>query len=245
LISCTQIRADKKIRAVATKRNDSAILAVAANELIAKEACYHRSCYREYTREYTRSAREGNDSGDVSELPKVYKFLSNLYDNPRVVELKEIQEIVTSQSEKKNLKRKIENETTRFKFVSVNKTVLVYPTSLKMEDLVIANHQANSRLKGIERMNATEKVVLKCANIIKDEIRNIKYKMPWPPSPQDLEMSSFTNSKHLDSFLGTLLISDRTGKTTDGVRRLKQSFGQDLTYAGIYVFILLRVYYLA
>ena len=40
LSSCVQLRADDKIRQIAKNRNDSNIIAMTSDKLIAKEACY-------------------------------------------------------------------------------------------------------------------------------------------------------------------------------------------------------------
>ena len=50
LIQCSDLRSDQRIRDVATARNDINILAIASRELVTAERCYHKSCYRNYTR---------------------------------------------------------------------------------------------------------------------------------------------------------------------------------------------------
>lgn len=46
------IHADEKVRALATIKMDNKILAVTSQELDADEAHYHKTCNRDYTREY-------------------------------------------------------------------------------------------------------------------------------------------------------------------------------------------------
>ena len=46
LVQCRDMRADSSIRKIATQKNDSKILALVSRELVAAEACYHRTCYR-------------------------------------------------------------------------------------------------------------------------------------------------------------------------------------------------------
>ena len=50
LIQCFDLRSDQMIRDVATAKHDTNILVLASRELVAGEACYHKSCYRNYTR---------------------------------------------------------------------------------------------------------------------------------------------------------------------------------------------------
>ena len=54
LTTCMQFRADKKIPEIAEQRNDDELLAITSDELIAKEAHYHASCYRTYTNFYQK-----------------------------------------------------------------------------------------------------------------------------------------------------------------------------------------------
>ena len=50
LVQCIDLRADNTIRRAAVGKNDPRILAIVTRELVAAEACYHKSCYRDYTR---------------------------------------------------------------------------------------------------------------------------------------------------------------------------------------------------
>ena len=43
------IRSDQTIRNVATAKHDANVLAIVSRELVAAEACFHQSCYRNYT----------------------------------------------------------------------------------------------------------------------------------------------------------------------------------------------------
>ena len=45
LVSCQTFIADKRIRKCAAVKNDKRIMALTADELVAKEACYHKRCY--------------------------------------------------------------------------------------------------------------------------------------------------------------------------------------------------------
>ena len=47
---CIDLRSDKTIRETANAKNDTKMLALVSRDIVAAEACYHRSCYRDYTR---------------------------------------------------------------------------------------------------------------------------------------------------------------------------------------------------
>ena len=129
----------------------------------------------------------------------------------------------------------MESKTNEFNFIHYGKGFLMYPNSWMMDVLVMANQEAQLKLQKYENMDTDQKVVLRCANIIREEI---KYKIPSTPGSKDLDMSNFVNSQYLDLFWETLLGSVDNYLLTDRVVRLKSSFGQDLSYAGKY---LLRV----
>ena len=77
LTSCLQLCSDGNRRELATQRNETKIIAVTTEELIAKEACYHFTCYRDYTRPI-RSTSTRNQDNDVIDdgTSEVIEFLS-------------------------------------------------------------------------------------------------------------------------------------------------------------------------
>ena len=68
LVSCQTFIADERIRQSAIHKGDKRILALAADELIAKEAVYHKSCYRKYSLPLYSSQREKIDDISVTEV---------------------------------------------------------------------------------------------------------------------------------------------------------------------------------
>ena len=115
----------KTIRELATKRNNTKIIAVASDNLIAKEACYHFTCYREYTRP-TKPTSTHNQDSDVTDdgTFEVIKFLVGLHEKPDIVEFRKLQNMGTTESGKKNPKRNIEAKTKAFKFINYGKESL-------------------------------------------------------------------------------------------------------------------------
>ena len=64
---CRDMRADSSIRKIATQKNDSKILALVSRELVAAEACYHRTCYRSCTRPEPSSSVNPDMSSESSD----------------------------------------------------------------------------------------------------------------------------------------------------------------------------------
>ena len=212
-----QLQADETVRKIATQKNDSKILAITTNDLIAKEACCHFTSYRSYTRqnkvkEAKAQDEPGQDETEHSNISEVIKFSVELYEKPDIVPRSTLQNMHSIKSGRKNLKRNIENRTSNFKSA---KTYLVYPVTLKLEDLAIKWYGANQRINQIEGMTSTQKIITQSANIVKHKIKNLKYQMSWPPKTDEL---------NLDSFLLTLL--NEGEPETNPTSRLKSSFGQ-------------------
>ena len=67
LSQCMEFRADEKVRNSAKKRNGKKITAICSDELIAKEAVYHKTCYRNYTKVlYEKQFCDESGSGESS-----------------------------------------------------------------------------------------------------------------------------------------------------------------------------------
>ena len=194
-----QLQADGTVSKIATQKNDWKILAITTNDLIAKEACYHFTFYGSYTRqnkvkEAKVQVKPEQDKTEHSNISEVIKFLVELYEKPDIAPRSTLQNMLSIKSERKNQKCNTEKRTSNFKFVKFTKTCLVYLFNLKFEDLVVKWYDANQRINQIEGMTSTQKVITQAANIFKDEIKNLKYQIPWPPKTDELNISNFINS---------------------------------------------------
>ena len=74
LVRACDLRADKTLGQIATSRYDSKLLQVTASDNVAKEAHYHRTCYRIYT----QTSEHNASNCDVSDGPsdKIYESAS-------------------------------------------------------------------------------------------------------------------------------------------------------------------------
>ena len=61
-------------------KNDPRILAIVTRELVAAEECYHKSCYRDYTRNVQGGVSSG-DKKEEDECPEYTKAESQDYEN--------------------------------------------------------------------------------------------------------------------------------------------------------------------
>ena len=64
LSQVVQLRADERLRECAIKKNDKDMIALTSRDIVAAEARYHFSCYRNYNRECIQPEVEGADKPD-------------------------------------------------------------------------------------------------------------------------------------------------------------------------------------
>ena len=67
LEQCRDLRADHSIRKSAMEKKDGRILAIASREIVTAEACYHRTCYKSYTRAEASPAGASDGCGESLE----------------------------------------------------------------------------------------------------------------------------------------------------------------------------------
>ena len=63
-IQCVELHTKSTVRRAAEGKNNPRILAIITRELVAAEACYHKSCYRDYTQNVQGTVSSGNDKKD-------------------------------------------------------------------------------------------------------------------------------------------------------------------------------------
>ena len=85
---------------------------------MAKKAHHHVTCYKCYTKSSYVPKPQNPNNSDLR-YNKVWKFLSDLYVNPEVIPFKRLQELVNIPSEKKNLRRTIENKPDCYRFLTI------------------------------------------------------------------------------------------------------------------------------
>ena len=117
-----------------------------------------------------------------------------------------------------------------FRFLKVGKELRIYPSSLKIDDLILDYHETIQKINKLQNLVDVEKSIKHTALIFRKEIADISYKMQWPPRADDLKVERFTIPTHLDYFLTNLLSSNEV--ITDRIACLKLSFSQDLICAG-------------
>ena len=179
----------------------------------------------------------------------MYSFCETLISNPRVLEFKEIRKVLTveaerlgvevTQSQYKNLLRMVSNKFKELVFFNYQQNnVLVYPSTLKIESLVIDNFELKRDLNAANQMSLDDetKAVTIAAKLLNEEIKNHSIEMPWPLEKKDLCCNKVAD--YIPKLLGTfctILVSgqalDRDKSRSDRIVRLKNSLAQDIVYS--------------
>jgi len=211
LVRCRELRADSTIRAAATRKNDTKLLALLSRELVAAEGHYHRTCYRIYTRPENPSlsikdANAGAESenadlfyDDAMQLARedLFSHIRNdLFLNPNVVplvhlstrfmnKLTELGVTNIKDSTKKHFRRMLDMEFEEtLKFVNDdNGRVLVYPSSLDLDTAVLKLHGVRRQLEAVEEQT-DESNIIKAALMLRDTITSRAINDDWPLMPQ-------------------------------------------------------------
>ena len=85
-------------------------------------------------------------------------------------------------STKKLIRNNLEKECKEINFINYNNSVYIYPSSLKIEDNVLKSiKQADEAVKLKDKLATENDLLSSCRKIIREEISNMKDKLPWPP----------------------------------------------------------------
>jgi hypothetical protein len=255
LTKCMEFRADMRIREFANRVQDQRLLGiVGCYELVAAEAHYHLSCYKKcagpkYCGDDADLAAEPCESHDaVDPITKAFNFVCAhirqvICEKPAVMSINNLTRIYVEElirtgqldrikSAKKNLRRKLENE---FKedlhFCNAeNGRVLVYPSALTIEQLVIENHQLKKELETYRTSTADESAILTAGIKVRSEIMAMK---PLYTFPYVTQMNEFAaeDLPHCLSRLLNIITSGKFGSTTGSLFRRVHSIASDIIYA--------------
>lgn len=103
LILARQLRVDDTVRRVAEIKQDTRILALASRELVAAEAHWHHSCYKNYTRENSKSVntadteelRDSYTQAELNAFSRLCDYIRNdLFQNSNIIELVKLSDML-------------------------------------------------------------------------------------------------------------------------------------------------------
>ena len=244
---CVEFRADKLIKEACLLQNNPRIAALCNDDLIAKEAAYHKSCYQDFTRIVTANKsgtieEENEDELDIS-FDAVQDFIKVMIENPDIVDYKLVTDIFEDELQKsnmtdeyiknakKNLRRKIERNIPKVNYINVKRKLFIYPDSLDKAGIITMYLENKFELVNLKSKSNSEKCIVSSALKIREKIKALKDTMPWPPSVHELDTSKINITDYVALFLNTLLSGSSVESSSSRVNRLKLSIGQDLVYA--------------
>ena len=148
LIQGIDLRADENIRKTALAKNDSKLLAIVSRDLVAAEACYHGTCYREYTRpkpetgtSSTLSFTSQDDEYACTEsaaYEKLFDYVrNNVLVTPNLIRLTDLTQTMISYMKDLGIKETKESCKTHLR----RKLQAVFGSLLQFEDL-LGNNRA-------------------------------------------------------------------------------------------------------
>ena len=227
LVQCRDLRADHSIRKSAMEKKDSRILAIASRETVAAQACYHRTCYKGYTRAEASptgasdGCGESVEDGYVNFESEAYQMLfdyirSDVLANEEIVRLIEITELLVSYltslgvekiklSTKKHIRRDLQAEFGDvLLFENLLETTSVFIVPANLTPLQVAKYLTLLLEKQDNASQSSRSANIHRAAIdIREAIQRTENKMSWPPRPSDLAESAINVPKELGSFLQT------------------------------------------
>ena len=256
LIQYTDLLADENIRKIALAKNDSKLLAIVSRHLVAAEACYHGTCYREYTRpkpetgtSWTLSFTSQDDEyacTESAEYGKLSDYVrNNVFETPNLIRLPDLTRTMisymkdlgikeTKESFKTHLRRKLETQfgsLLQFEDLLGNNRVFITPANLSLLQLAkeVVRLQQLQYKGQASLMDGIRRVALE----LRKAICCKQNEMSWPPKPSKLTEEEINLPDEVRVFLATLLTgnSKYPGEPCSSkVQRLVNSFGQDMVF---------------
>lgn len=235
----TEIRACQILLEVSKIRNDDRLRAsIKSEDLIAKEAYYHKTCYKEYTRILSKTENTEGSYIDKA-FEEVKEYCHSIGEHPEVVELTYLTNILekallkennnTDQVKfaKKNLRRRIERNVPWMDFFTFeNNNVLLYPDLLSGDILVEKYFRLKQEMNELMEVADEEQMLMTAASIMRKDILIMEDKMPWPPQPIDLTDDKIPLPESLSTFMNILLSGKHTPCQIARGIRLKLSIGK-------------------
>ena len=170
---CVELRADKLIKEASLLYNDPRIAALCTDDLITKQAVYHKSCYRDFTRIVTANKLETIEEENEEELDNsfdaVKDFIKDITENPDIVEYKLVTDIFENglcksnmiddyvKNAKKNLRRKIERSILNVSFINGKRQLYIYLDLIEKTDIIVMYFKNKFELDNIKSKSNSEK----------------------------------------------------------------------------------------
>jgi len=253
LTLASQLRVDQTLRESAVRKGDERMVALTSRDIVAAEAHYHTSCYRNYTRD-----NENEEEKETHEFILYHKVEGEAYEelfeyiradiipNKRLIPVTSLTTKLESlmlsggvnllkDSTKKNMHRRLKSELGGAVeiFPDDNGKLLMVPCCVSLKDVVLENQTLHRELK-LWKAKSTDvnKIIDQTSSHIRTAIKQDMISTPWPYHPSDVA-THIAIPNQLERFLVGLLTGNPTSTTNKSQRTaiLVESFSQDMIYA--------------
>ena len=250
LMQSLELRSDAKVRQAAIKKLDNKILAITSQIIVAAEAHYHKTCYRNYTRDekpkaataIMTNAEVAYQEAEQQSFLMLFKYIRDtMFTDPQAIRLTHLAEKLVEFMKTygyDDVKQQIKNHTRRrldadfvdsLHFISEeNGRVLVYPDNLSLAQALRYNFILKDKIQELESTNDIRNIIKQSAVHIRGQIKSMS-KMPWPPNPDELNANYLKLPETLILLISNLLIR-KSVEGTPRQQRVVQSLGQDCVY---------------
>ena len=251
LMQSLELRSDAKVRQAAINKLDNKVLAITSQNIVAAEAHYHKTCYRNYTRDEKPKAATAimtNEEVAYQEAEQqsflmLFKYIRDtMFTDPQAIRLTHLTDKLVEfmktygyddvkQQTKNHIRRKLDADFgDSLHFISEeNGRVLVYPDNLSLAQALRDNFILKDKIQELESTNDIRNIIKQSAVHIRGQIKSMP-KMPWPPNPDELNANYLKLPETLILFISNLLIR-KSVEGTPRQQRVVQSLGQDCVYA--------------
>lgn len=250
LVQALDLRADKTVRDIATAKSDTRILAITSRDIVAAEAHYHVSCYKQYTcaskpHALNLIATEASDDYQQAEkkaLKRLYDYIhANIFSTPHIVSLLDLTlklvslldelGVAVKESTKKHLRRNLELEFgDTLHFFPVGRRVYIRPHNLSTDSIACDYVNLKDKLEVFTQGQQCEQLIERVALILRGNIKNGVMDQVWPPKPEELTETYVELPGCLLLFLKVLL-GGKQAMNSDRIGRLSWSLAQDVVAA--------------
>ena len=182
---CAQLRVDKKLKTISTERHDAKLITLTSHELLAKEARYHPSCYKVYTKPVKLFMGQ-NDTFKIdalrSTIDELIAFCEGhitFINDVKKTYLKKLEEEgVETKNATKNLRRSIERNCSDVQFLIVDNEEVIYPNTVTMEEILSLFFK---KQKKMEQLKNVAENIYSLAVAIRKELEECTYNTSWLP----------------------------------------------------------------
>ena len=201
LMQSLELRSDDKVRQAAIRQFDNKILAITSRELVAAEAHYHKTCYRNYTRDEKPkavTATMANEDVAYQEAEQesymmLFKHIRDtIFTNPQAVRLTHLTDKLVEfmrtygfqdvkKQTKNHIRRKLEAEFCQsLHFITeTNGRVLVYPDNLSLAQALTDNVMLKDKVQEQKSTNDIRHVINQSAVYIRDQSAHSEHEENW------------------------------------------------------------------